>query len=294
MRFAVGRNKTHPEEIMNAADHTRSADHAVTAAVPALDADPAAALAHIRTACRANGFALFTVDDPGEPGRSILAGAAQLLGLGDAYIPPVYAAAPSRYGYDADGFNTISPAMATAEHRYFGTDTAQGFHTDGTLDPIGLVATTLLWFERAAPDGGHTTIFQAIAAFEHLHSIDPEGAMSLMSEDALTRVATSFTPPQRATGPAFADLGDGLRTRWADDGTEIWQLAGNLGAHRAAAVERMRRLSQWGSPYRLDLPIPSRTGLVLCNSRVAHGRTPFAAKPGERVLIRGLYTTEVA
>ncbi|WP_328408970.1 TauD/TfdA family dioxygenase [Nocardia sp. NBC_00403] len=184
--------------------------------------------------------------------------------------------------------------MTTAEHRYFGTGATQGFHTDGTLDPIGLVATSLLWFERAAPEGGHTTIFQAVEAFEHLRRGNPGGAATLMCEDALTRVATSFHPPQRVTGPAFADLGNGLRARWADDGNEIWQLAGDLGAQRAAMVEQMRQRSQPGSPYRLDIAIPSRTGVVLRNGRVAHGRTAFVAGPGERILIRGLYTTELS
>jgi hypothetical protein len=276
---------------MTASSETRTGPVAGTITV--LDTDPAAAAAEMRKSCLENGFALFTVSDPRVPGQAILAETARLLGIGEVYIPPVYAADPGRYGYGTDGFNTISPTVATTGHRYFGTGAAQGFHTDGTLDPIGVVATSLLWFERAAPEGGHTTIFRAIEAFEHLRRSDPASAAALMSKDALTRVASAFQPPQKTTGPAFADLGDGLRTRWADDGNEIWQLAGALGAQRAAAVKQMRQLSQPDSPFRLDVAIGSRTGLVLCNSRIAHGRTAFTAGPGERVLIRGLYTREV-
>ncbi|MEU6191930.1 TauD/TfdA family dioxygenase [Nocardia sp. NPDC047038] len=265
------------------------------AAGPALDAAPATAVARIREDCQRNGFALFTVEDPAVTGRAVLAETARLLELGTTYVPAVYATDPDRFGYDADGFNTISPTPTTTGHGSFGTCAAQGFHTDGTLEPIGHVGTSLLWFDRAARAGGHTTIFRAIEAFEDLRRIDPAGAAALTTDDALTRVARSFQPPPRASGPAFAELdGGGLRTRWADDGTEIWQLAGSLGEQRASAVERLRAMSQPGGRYRQDLAIPSRTGLVLCNGRIAHGRTAFTAGIGERVLIRGLYTQEVA
>ncbi|WP_028479051.1 TauD/TfdA family dioxygenase [Nocardia sp. CNY236] len=265
------------------------------AAGSALDTDSSATVARIRKDCRNNGFALFTVEDPVVSGRSILAETARLLDLGSTYVPAVYATAADRFGYDVDGFNTISPTAASTGHRAFGTCVAQGFHTDGTLEPIGHVETSLLWFDRAARAGGHTTIFRAVEAFEYLRHIDPVGAAALTTDDALTRVAKSFQPPPRASGPAFAELaGRGLRTRWADDGTEIWQLAGSLGEQRAAAVVRLRELSQPGGRYRQDIAVPSRTGLVLCNGRIAHGRTAFAAGIGERVLIRGLYTREVA
>ncbi|MFI6367957.1 TauD/TfdA family dioxygenase [Nocardia sp. NPDC050630] len=272
-----------------------STDNLTAAAGPPLDADPDAAVARIREDCQRNGFAVFTIADPTISGRSILAETARLLDIGTAYVPAIYAADPDRFGYDANGFNTISPTPETPSHPSFGTCSSQGFHTDGTLDAIGVIATSLLWFERAAPLGGHTTIFRAVEAFEHLQRIAPAEAEALMSEDALTRVATAFTPPARRSGPAFAELGErGLRTRWTDDGTEIWQLADSRGAARAAAVERLRRMSRYGSRYRLNIAIPSRTGLVLCNGRVAHGRTAFSAGIGERVLIRGLYTREVA
>ncbi|PPJ22975.1 hypothetical protein C5E45_15220 [Nocardia nova] len=262
---------------------------------PALDTAPAAAAARIREDCQSNGFALFTVADAALTGREVLAETARLLGLGGAYVPAVYATDPQRFGYDNYGFNTIAPTPTVTGHGSFGTCTAQGFHTDGTLEPIGHVGTSLLWFDRAALKGGHTTIFHAVEAFEHLRRIDPAGAAALTTDDALTRVARSFQPPPRTSGPAFAELaGRGLRTRWADDGTEIWQLADSLGAQRVAAVERLRAMSRPGSRYRQDIAIPSRTGLVLCNGRIAHGRTAFTAGIGERVLIRGLYTQEIA
>lgn len=268
--------------------------HPAASAVPALDTAAAAGLARIRDDCRRYGFALFTVADPVVAGRAVLTEVARLLGLGSTYVPAVYAGDPDRFGYDADGFNTISPTPRVTGHGSFGTCEAQGFHTDGTLEPIGHVGTSLLWFDRAAREGGHTTIFRAVEAFEDLRRIDPAGAAALMSEDALTRVARSFQPPPRSCGPAFADLdGRGLRTRWADDGTEIWQLADSLGEQRAVAVEQLRAMSRPGSRYNHDIAIPSRTGLVLCNGRIAHGRTAFTAGIGERVLIRGLYTQEV-
>ncbi|WP_327141315.1 TauD/TfdA family dioxygenase [Nocardia sp. NBC_01327] len=272
---------------------TRTDNSAATAAPPAFDADPIAAVARIRQDCQRDGFALFTVLDATRAGRAILTEMASRLDIGSTYVPAIYASDPNRFGYGGDGFNTVSPKVSTGEHRYFGTGAAQGFHTDGTLEPIGSVGTSLLWFERAAAEGGHSTIFRAVPAFEHLRRIYPAGAAALMTDDALTRVATSFQPPPRATGPAFADLDIGLRTRWADDGSEIWQLAGDLGRQRAGAVEWLRRMSQVGSPYRRDVAIPSRTGLVLCNGRIAHGRTGFAAGAGQRMLIRGLYTREV-
>jgi hypothetical protein len=279
---------------MTVRSDTRTDDSAA-AGGPALDTAPAAAVARIRESYQRSGFALFTVEDPAVTGRAVLAETARLLGLGGAYVPAAYATEPDRFGYDSDGFNTISPTPTVNSHGSFGTCTAQGFHTDGTLEPIGHVGTSLLWFDRAARKGGHTTIFQAVEAFEDLRRIDPAGAAALMTDDALTRVARSFQPPPRTSGPAFAELdGRGLRTRWADDGTEIWQLADSLGAQRAAAVERLRAMSRPGGRYRQDIAIPSRTGLVLCNGRIAHGRTAFTAGIGERVLIRGLYTQEIA
>ena len=271
------------------------ADNPAVSARQALDADPAAAVARIREDCQRNGFALFTVEDPAVAGRTVLAETARLLELGSTYVPEVYASDPDRFGYDVDGFNTISPTPTATAHRSFGTCAAQGFHTDGTLEPIGHVGTSLLWFDRAAREGGHTTIFRAVAAFECLRRIDPAAAATLTTDDALTRVARSFQPPPRTSGPAFAELtGRGLRTRWADDGTEIWQLTGSLGKQRAGAVERLRAMSQPGGRYRHDIAVPSRNGLVLCNGRIAHGRTAFTAGIGERVLIRGLYNQEVA
>ncbi|WP_216916143.1 TauD/TfdA family dioxygenase [Nocardia noduli] len=270
---------------------TRAAIDPVAIPLDPTGADRAAQ--RLRSAARRDGFAVFTVEDAHASGPQAMASTAALLGLGRAYVPAIYAREAQRFGYDSDGFNTISAAVTDSGHRYFGTGAAQGFHTDGTLEGIGVVASSLLWFERAAPEGGHTTIFRATEAFEVLRSTHPAAAASLMSNDALTRVATSFQPQQSTTGPAFADLEVGLRTRWADDGNEIWTFNGESGQLRELAVARMREYSRPGSPFRTDLEISSRTGLLLCNTRVAHGRTAFHAEPGERILLRGLYTSEV-
>ncbi|MBF6102294.1 TauD/TfdA family dioxygenase [Nocardia cyriacigeorgica] len=255
---------------------------------------PSAAAAEsrwLRERCRRDGFALFTVTDDQADSGAILTRIATQLGLGEPYVPAIYAHDRARFGYDSAGFNTIAPTAADSRHRYFGTGAAQGFHTDGTLEPIGTVGTSLLWFQRAALEGGHTTIFRATDAFDMLRRSDPPAAESLMADDALTRIATSLHPQQRHTGPAFAELKARVRTRWADDGNQIWHL--DNAPARARAVALLRELAQPGSPFRLDLPVKSRTGLLLANSRVAHGRTAFRAAPGERILVRGLYTGEV-
>jgi hypothetical protein len=261
--------------------------------VASVDAGATDGTTELREAWFRHGFALFRVPR-GISGCNAVSAAATVLGLGSAHVPSMYRGDPAAFGYTPEGYNRITRSQ-NKSHRFFGTTSAQGFHTDGTLEPIGSIPVSVLWFERAAVRGGHTTLFQAVRAFENLLEEDPKLARTLTAENALTRTAPSARPSQSATGPAFKNLGDGFRTRWADDGSETWYGTGLTGKQRTRAVAALREMSQPGSPYYVELAIPSGTGLVLRNDVVAHGRTAFFDHPdGEnRSLIRGLFTRTI-
>ncbi len=207
------------------------------------------------------------------------------LHLGDPYIPMLYR--------DRDG-----PAVtevirrADSDHPVFHTGAAQGWHTDGLLEPIGEIKTTLLYCVHPARAGGRTSLLNAGRVFAELREVDPEGADLFLQRTILGRRSTLPGVKHEAVGPVFAEAGDGnYTTRYGDGRVERWyprSAAERRALSGAVAFFRERRDD---ADVRIDLMLRPGQCLIVRNDLLAHAREQFIDDPkSPRLLLRSLFT----
>jgi alpha-ketoglutarate-dependent taurine dioxygenase len=242
-----------------------------------------AAACRITHRYRQSGYAIFKADAR-EP-ESMLLTLSNGLGLGKPYIPVQYALHPSA-AFLTSGFNKVQAAKFEDSHRGFATSHEQLFHCDGTLDPIGRVATSILFCVDEAADGGETTIFDSVDAFQRITDSSPDLKRPLFDSKALTRRDIGRTDIAIA-GPVFALGPTGeLRSRFSIDNTCEWDIGfAQVNGLQRAYDALLRLTEQPGFSARVMLR--SGWGIVLANSKVAHGRTSF--RDTSRLLLRGLF-----
>ncbi|MEV7928552.1 TauD/TfdA family dioxygenase [Kitasatospora sp. NPDC088779] len=237
----------------------------------------------------ASGYAVVHV--PGtEATEADLTLLADALGLGRAFTPAQYASSP----HTSDGVSRLT-AAADPTHP-FQDRAGQNFHSDGTLQHLGQIATTIMLCARPAHSGGHTLLFNAIAAFADLKAADPEAAAQLTHPRALLRTST-FIPGLSTAGPAFGhDPAGRLITRYSLTATDTYHPS--TPEHRAdleRALAYLKAAADPGLGYRCQLTLAAGQALVLANDRLCHGRTSFSDDPAApRLLLRGLYTARPA
>ena len=213
--------------------------------------------------------------------------------LGESYSPPLYAGTTA---VRADGLSELSVAAAPADgpaHPSFGTTDGQRLHTDGTLQPIGLIRTTILYCEQAAASGGGTYFFNSTGVYERLRARDAEAAAQLERPDVLRRISNIGTDRHIADGPAFAEsAGDGLQTRFALSSTDYWNIPD--GAEGRALLRGLAYLLDAqieGSEDFVELNFQPGMGVLFANDRLSHGRRAFTNHhEAPRSVQRGLYT----
>lgn len=287
--------------------HELLTDPALLAAVPIFDSNRdltplqlsgwgTATEAQLRTLAErvsAAGFALVAADQPTGPG-DLLALAGQL-GLGEPFVPPLYRR-PGTVHVGSGGVSELSVTTHAGAPWHPATSAGgQGWHVDGTLQPLGEVRTSLLLCVRPAAQGGDSTLFNATGAFVELARRDPTAAVSLMAPDVLVRTATVNQCDDSCAGPAFGVADGQLLTRYARTNTDRWQSTSGDSTAIDRALAVLDELATPGSPYYLRLQMTAGQGLVMANSRICHGRTPYTDDPNQRrLLLRALFTADLA
>jgi hypothetical protein len=189
------------------------------------------------------------------------------LGLGSAYIPPVY-------GHDPVGFSSSGVAtlvhMQRGLHDGFSSTIEQPVHVDGTLDPIGEVHTTLLGCVSPAATGGDSVLFNAVAALQQV-PMQRRFRIALLDERALLRTAS--IGGETAVGPVFGEVRGSLCTRFSIDATSRWQVEAVPNLRHALHILRCNALTS--GRYSAHYQLHAGELLYIANSKIAHGRTAF-------------------
>ena len=213
--------------------------------------------------------------------------------LGEPFSPPLYAGTTA---VRADGLSELNVAAAPKDgpvHPSFGTTEGQRLHTDGTLQPIGLVRTTILYCEQAAAEGGATYFLNSTGLFERLREEDPEAAEQLARQDVLRRISNIGGDRHIADGPAFADSDErGLQTRFALSSTDYWNIPdGEAGRALLRGLAYLLDAQVERSEDFVELNFSPGMGVLFANDRLSHGRTSFVNHAdAPRSVQRGLYT----
>lgn len=234
------------------------------------------------------GFALIELDNSATL-RQQISMLAATLGLGRTIVPRQYEAGEAE-SYSEDGINEITVRQATETERqvaFYGNQ-EQGLHSDGTLEPIGAIPSSILACVRPSPIGGESVVFNSAAAFVELVRVDIASAVTLMHPHALRRVDISRTGAAQV-GPAFAIRRGEVLSRFSLDRTCDW----------AYGFERVRGLREafefvvccTADPaFTFSVKLAERQALLLANDRTAHGRRAFEVVRGEeRQMLRALY-----
>lgn len=207
------------------------------------------------------------------------------LELGAPYVPLLYR------GQDAPAVTEVT-RKAGADHPVFHTGAAQGWHTDGLLEDIGTIKTTLLYCVRPAHRGGRTSLLNTGRVFDELRTADPEAAGVLLHATVLGRRSTLPGVRREAVGPAFAVLADGnYATRYGEGRVEHWYPRGP--AQREALDRALRhfRTRRADPDVRIDLLLAAGECLVFRNDLLAHAREDFTDdRRHPRLLLRSLHT----
>ncbi|WP_367140551.1 MULTISPECIES: TauD/TfdA family dioxygenase [Streptomyces] len=205
-------------------------------------------------------------------------------GLGEPYVPLLYR------DRDAPRVTEVT-RKGDSDHPVFHTCAAQGWHTDGLLEDIGTIKTTLLYCVSPARRGGRTSLLNTGRVFGELRTEDPEAADVLLRDTILGRRSTLPGVEREAVGPVFAGLGDGnYATRYGEGQVEHWY-PGDA-AERAALDRALRyfRTRRADPDVRVDLLLRAGECLIFRNDVLAHAREDFTDDPRHpRLLLRSLH-----
>jgi hypothetical protein len=222
------------------------------------------------------GYALFQLDPGWQHPSKALHNLAQALNLGEAFVPPLYRFSNSNL-YDVYGVNTLTVVRGDEpyfSHPVFGSTAALELHTDGTLQEIDEIPTSVLFSVVRAAEGGETTIFQAVDAFLALQAAMPRLTLALLDDRALTKQATVNGSKATCTGPVFAYKAGELLTRYSVSDRDRWNV--DEVECLLDAKNAMADLAHSGSPYYHQHHLDVGQGIILANNKVSHGRTGFS------------------
>lgn len=238
-----------------------------------------------------HGIAVF--QGPLSDAATVIHGLRDALDLGDAFSPPLYSGTTAVREDGLSHLNVVAAPAAEGAHPSFGTTDGQRLHTDGTLQPIGLIRTTILYCEQSAADGGATYFFNSNGVFSRLRREDPDAAEQLSREDVLRRISNIGADRHIADGPAFAESDEaGLQTRFALSSTDYWNIPdGDAGRALLRGLSFLLEAQTEGSPDFVELNFEPGMGVLFANDRLSHGRRAFVNHTGApRSVQRGLYT----
>jgi len=212
------------------------------------------------------------------------------LELGPPFVPSLYA---NRGIYRASGLHLIGSKKGDLDHAAFVGSAAQDLHCDGTLEPMGLVNTTMLGCVEKAHEGGSSLLFNALGGFYDLWVRDQDSAVTLLWDNCLARSASldPGIPPTR--GPAFGLVKDNyLLTRYSRTPGDRYRSTPGKEACLKQALSHLSCLAQPDSRYLRETTLSPGQILLFANSRLSHGRTAYQNDPGgrPRLFLRALFT----
>jgi hypothetical protein len=233
------------------------------------------------------GFAVFSLDDRSRrDSASALRSVAAACDLGEPLVPQMYRAS-NIYEQGLNRIGRRSEQPAEDHPAFFSTD-GQELHSDGTLEPIGRVPTSILLCEAEALRGGATTIFNVVGAFTILKERDPEAAEALLTA-CLRRTATVGTVGETHLGPAFAERDGEIISRYSVTATDSWEARDCDPTVLARGVQALEEMAEHTGLF-TEVKLRAGEGLMLANDHVSHGRRPYVDGEGRtRRLVRGLY-----
>ena len=221
-----------------------------------------------------------------EPSCSTVVELADLLHLGDPFIPPLY----TKGGYKAEPIATISTKTCSS-HPTFQKEVGVKLHCDGTLQGIGYVKTSVLLCEAPASQGGESILFNATAAYAELVRTDLDAAVALATPGSLLRQANMNGCNDKNFIPAFAVEDGKLICAYSVTETDSFEKGFGINpSDLSRGVEFMDRASQPDSPFYYAVRIEANQAIILANNKIAHGRMPYSNSPGtRRCLYRGIF-----
>jgi alpha-ketoglutarate-dependent taurine dioxygenase len=254
--------------------------------VVAVDPSVGYSIAPVRDQLSDFGFAVLQFPTEVAPEVAI-ASLAERLGLGNPYIPALYRQ-PETSGFSAALSNIEHDERA--DHPGFATRSGQPWHVDGTLEDIGAIRTSVLYCVHAAQSGGHTRLFNAVAAFHALKEADPEAAQVLLMPSVLRRISTILSEAKWNDGPAFSENVDGsYLNRFSEGATACWNTPEGKGEELDRALSFLRAKAE-ESIYTASILLRPGQCLVFRNDQVSHSREEYVDDPKvPRKLIRALF-----
>lgn len=232
----------------------------------------------------AAGFVIFELLNDVSNQDTLLSIAKQL-SLGEAFVPNIYS---SQKGiYEKTGLNNIT--VNDGLHRAFQTDNEQRIHSDGTLEVIGKVKTSILLCVTPANSGGETVIFNSSAAFYEMLTNNQKLASSLLDEQALRRVAVNGKS-EEYIGPAFVIENGDIISRFSLDNTSDWEYGFKNVKLLNEAYSYLLEMINFNSPYYIETMLNENQGIIMKNHKISHGRKHYIDdKYNRRHMIRGLF-----
>jgi hypothetical protein len=231
-----------------------------------------AALDEIVARYQRHGFAVAQLPASSSDPQRLLDLASDL-GVGPAFVPPLYATGR----YVAGMVNKIAAQPKEAQdHPSFGRAVGLALHCDGTLQPIGLVATSMLLCHSPAAEGGENLLFNAVGAFADLSSCDEPAALALATPGVLVRQANMNGCSASHSGPIAAICEGRLVCCYSVSSTDRWELPDGVDpADLARGLAHMERAASGPGPHVAEVGLDFGQVLVLDNAVLSHGRRPY-------------------
>ncbi|TIL31691.1 TauD/TfdA family dioxygenase [Mesorhizobium sp.] len=213
---------------------------------------------------------------------------ADFMMLGPTYTPSLYDAPTSEVYTQPAKFNHVGGPALKADHPAFSTTVGLDLHTDGTLNPIGEVQTCILGCVTEAAEGGDSVLFRAAALAESLLAEGADWLEPLFDPGALRRHTTVGETLKHADGPVLLRSDGRIQSRYCATPRDEWRYGAVPGL--AQARERFEEAMTNSPDFSMVFRLRAGQALVMCNSRISHGRTEFRDKPGcARHMVRALF-----
>ncbi|MBV7509481.1 TauD/TfdA family dioxygenase [Bacillus sp. sid0103] len=220
------------------------------------------------------------------PNQNALLTLAKKLKLGNPYVPKIYSSKENIY--ERNGLNIIK--VNEGPHRAFQTNNEQKIHSDGTIEEIGKIKTSILLCSKQASFGGETVIFNSVSAFYRLlehEKLEPI-ILSLCDLKALRRVAINGEK-EEYIGPAFEIRNGEIISRFSLDNTCDWEYGFNNVKFLKEAYSLLVEMNTPNSPLYIETRLKCNQGIIMANDKVSHGRKEFIDENSMREMIRGLF-----
>ena len=214
----------------------------------------------------------------------------KLLELGSPFIPPLY----QQGDYKAGVISKISVDDELQKdflHPSFHKTRGLKLHSDGTLQKIGYIKTSIMYCKLPGVTGGDNTFFNASGAFAALVCKDLSAAIALMHPMVFIRQANVNGCDDINHGPTFTIENGEIFSAYSVTETDRWEnVKGVNGDDLARGINFLDLLARPNSPYFFQFKLTADQLLICANAKISHGRTPYTDSPStRRCLYRSLF-----